>query len=145
MSKSATDPTVAMKVAAAEMPNVTVGTACNQASYKLNKKSFFFIGPQGGRYKAMFKLKDSLAQARQLAQAQPDAFEVGKLDWVTARFTSEKPLAKSIWSKWLKESYQEFSAPAVSTGKKKKSSKKKKTTVTKKKRKKKNTKKLKKK
>jgi|GEM_PF-1365267 len=123
MPARSTDPTTALQAAAAKLPNVTVGTACNQNSYKVNNKSFLFVGPQGGRFKAMFKLDTSLAQASTLAKSQPDAFEVGKLNWVTARFTVDEPLPKSIWSKWLKESY-ELTCGGAKKGPKKKSSKK---------------------
>ncbi len=106
MTTNSKNPIAALQAAAAKLPDVTVGTACNQTSYKINNKAFIFVGPQGGRYKAMFKLNASIPQAQELAAAQPDAFEVGKLDWVSARFTGERPLPKKIWSKWLKESYQ---------------------------------------
>jgi len=46
-----------------------------------------------------------MSQARKLASKEPDRFEVGSTGWVTTRFTSEKPLPKSIWEKWLQESY----------------------------------------
>ena len=53
----------------------------------------------------MFKLEHSMSQARKLASKEPDRFEVGSTGWVTTRFTAEKPLPKSIWEKWLQESY----------------------------------------
>ena len=81
------------------------GTACTQSSFKVGKKSFLFIGMQGGRYKAMFKLSDSIAEATRLAKKEPDRFQVGNTAWVTARFTSQEPLPKKIWEKWLDESY----------------------------------------
>ena len=61
---------------------------------------------QGGRYKAMFKLDKSLPEAKRLAKKDPDCFQVGNTAWVTARFTSEKPMPKKLWEKWLDESYQ---------------------------------------
>ena len=54
----------------------------------------------------MFKLERSRAQAEQLAQREPDRFEVGSTSWVTTRFTADEQLANTIWSKWLKESYE---------------------------------------
>ncbi|MEM7478169.1 MAG: hypothetical protein AAF483_24545 [Planctomycetota bacterium] len=101
------DPTEAIRNAAAAFPKVVAGTACNQSSFKTKTGSFLFIGPgaKGVGFKAMFKLDQSMAQAKSLAEKEPDRFEVGKTGWVTVRFTAEKPLAKSIWSKWLKESY----------------------------------------
>jgi hypothetical protein len=74
---------------------------------------------QGGRYKAMFKLRDSRPHAEKLAAKEPDRFQVGSGEWITARFTSEKPMPGAIWEKWLDESY------AISVGSVKKAVKKK--------------------
>ena len=102
-----TDPTEPIREKAAAFPEVAKGTSCNQSSFKAGKGSFLFIGPgaKGIGFKAMFKLDRSMSQARKLASQQPDRFEVGSTGWVTTRFTAEKPLPKSIWEKWLKESY----------------------------------------
>jgi len=69
--------------------------------------TFLFIGPgpKGVGFKAMFKLRDSRADAEARAEAEPHRFEVGKTGWVTARFTAEEPLPKSVWEPWLDESY----------------------------------------
>ena len=102
------DPTEAIRVEAAKFPGVAKGTSCNQSSFKAGKGTFLFIGPgpKGKGFKAMFKLKDSMAQAVDLAASEPKRFEVGSTGWVTARFTAEKPLPKQIWAKWLAESYE---------------------------------------
>jgi len=115
----AQDPTLPIRKKAVTFPAVDEGASCNQSSFKSGKKAFLYIGPgaKGQGFKAMFKLKRSRAQAEKLAQGDPDRFEVGSTDWVTTRFTAEKPLAKRIWEKWLKESY-ELAAGAAS-GKKK--------------------------
>ena len=104
----AKDPTEPIRERAAAFPDVADGTSCNQNSFKVGKASFLFIGPgrKGVGYKAMFRLKKSLPQAKKLAAKDPDRFEVGKTGYVTARFTAEKPLPKSIWEKWLRESYE---------------------------------------
>ncbi len=101
------DPTLAIREAAASFSDVVAGTSCNQNSFKTKRGSFLFIGPgaKGIGYKAMFKLKESVQQAKDLAEASPDKFEVGSTGWVTARFTMEEPLSKSIWEDWLQESY----------------------------------------
>ena len=104
------DPTEPLRVAASGYPGVDRGTACTQSSFKANKKAFLFTGPQGGRYKAMFKLGDSLAEARELAVKEPDRFDAGKTGWVTARFTADKPMPTRLWKRWLDESY------AIATG-----------------------------
>ncbi len=99
------DPTLPIREKASRYPGVDAGTACTQASFKANKKAFLFIGEQGGRYKAMFKLAASMPAAQKLAEKHPDDYQAGKTGWVTARFSAEKPMPKARWSKWLDESY----------------------------------------
>ena len=101
----AKDPTQPMRLAASQLAGVDEGSACTQASFKVGKKAFLFIGPQGGRYKAMFKLDASMADARKRAAKEPDRFDVGSTGWVTARFEAGKVMPKTLWTKWLKESY----------------------------------------
>ena len=120
----AKDPTQPIRKKASQYAGVDEGTACTQSSFKVGKKSFLFIGEQGGRYKAMFKLKDSISEANKLAKKSPEDYQVGNTAWVTARFSAEKPMPKKVWEKWLEESYQ-LSAGARSPSIKKKASKKK--------------------
>jgi len=102
-----TDPTKPIRDKAAAYPEVAKGTSCNQSSFKAGGGTFLFIGPgpKGVGFKAMFKLRDSRADAEARAEAEPHRFEVGKTGWVTARFTAEDPLPKSVWEPWLDESY----------------------------------------
>ena len=100
------DPTEAMRLKASQYDGVAEGTACTQSSFKRGKKSFFFCGEQGGRYKAMFKLKASKEEAAKLAETHPDNFQVGSNIWITARFSKEVPMPRELWEKWLDESYE---------------------------------------
>ncbi len=123
MAAGKKDPTEAMRHAASKYPGVDKGTACTQSSFKTGGKAFFFCGPQGGRYKAMFKLDKSKAAAATLAGKAPDDFQVGSSAWVTARFSVEKPMPKARWTKWLDESYALSQAPAKKRAAKKKKAK----------------------
>lgn len=114
MAKKSKDPTEPIRLKASRYPEVDEGTACTQSSFKRGKKAFLFIGEQGGRYKAMFKLEASKAAAAKLAKKSPDDFQVGSTAWVTARFTADKPLPNKLWQQWLDESY-ELSGPAKKT------------------------------
>lgn len=105
MAAKSKDPTEVIRAHASKYEGVAEGTSCTQGSYKVGKTAFLYIGPQGGRFKAMFKLKESMDEARELADEDPDRFQVGKTSWVTARFSAEKPLPKKIWKRWLDESY----------------------------------------
>ncbi len=106
MAASEKDPTEPIRLRASRYPGVDKGTACTQSSFKTGKKSFPYAGPQGGRYKAMFKLKDSIPEAAELAEQDPERCEVGKFGWVTARFTAGEPMPQALWEKWLDESYE---------------------------------------
>ena len=102
----AKDPTAVLLDAARGFPDVVEGESCSQASFKVGKTAFFYVGPQGGRYKAMFKLDASLEDARELEEANPKECAVGKNGWVTVRFDAESPMPARRWKKWLKESYE---------------------------------------
>ena len=106
MAASDKDPTEPIRLEAGRYTGVDEGTACTQSSFKVGKKAFLYVGPQGGRYKAMFKLQQSMPEATRLAEQDPDRYEVGKFGWVTARFTAEQPMPKELWGRWLDESYQ---------------------------------------
>ena len=102
------DPTDAIRQKAVTFPGVAKGTSCTQSSFKAGSGTFLFIGPgpRGQGFKAMFKLKQSMDRAEKMAAQAPKRFEVGSTGWVTARFTAEEPLPKTIWQKWLSESYE---------------------------------------
>ena len=118
MAATKKDPTEPMRLKASRYPEVVKGTACTQTSFKTAKGAFLFIGMQGGRYKAMFKLDASKAKAAELAAKDPDRYQVGSTAWVTARFTAEEPMPKRIWEKWLDESYALSSGSKASAKKK---------------------------
>ena len=101
------DPLAAIRQAASRFEGVDQGTACNQNSFKTKRGAFLFVGPgaKGVGYKAMFKLKPSMDQARALAAQRPERFEVGKTGGVTVRFTAADPLEPATWKPWLDESY----------------------------------------
>lgn len=102
------DPTDPIRQMAVAFPGVAKGTSCTQSSFKAGSGTFLFIGPgpKGQGFKAMFRLKRSMPQAEKLALKDASRFEVGSTGWVTTRFTAEKPLPKTIWQKWLTESYE---------------------------------------
>lgn len=102
-----TDPTDPIREKAASYPEVAKGTSCTQSAFKAGRGTFLFIGPgpKGEGFKAMFKLRESMPDAEAWAAAEPARFEVGKTGWVTARFTAQQPLPRTIWEPWLDESY----------------------------------------
>lgn len=125
------DPTEPMAKKARTFPGVTEGTSCNQTAFKVGKSSFLFVGSgaKGQGFKAMLKLDSSLPQAKKLAAKEPDRIEAGSTGWVTMRFTAEKPIPKSVWEKWLKESYELFANSGAASKVTKKKTPKKKTSA----------------
>ena len=114
-----TDPTAGIRRKAMSLSGVAAGTSCTQSAFKAGKGTFLFLGPgpKGVGFKAMFKLRSSMPEAKKLAAQYPARFEVGTTGWVTARFTAEEPLPEKIWSKWLSESYGATTG-TISTAKK---------------------------
>ncbi len=113
------DPTDPIRQKAVTYPGVAKGTSCTQSSFKAGSGTFLFIGPgpRGQGFKAMFKLRRSMPQAEKLAAKDPSRFEIGSTGWVTTRFTKEQPLPKTIWQKWLEESYEVTYGPKAATSK----------------------------
>lgn len=116
MADNKKDPTAPIRHKASRYPGVVEGTACTQSSFKIGKKAFLYIGMQGGRYKAMFKLQRSIPEVTKLAETDPACYGVGKFGWVTARFSADNPIPKTLWEKWLDESYEQIAV--TKTGKK---------------------------
>ena len=112
------DPTQPIRLKASQYAGVDEGTACTQSSFKIGKNAFLFIGEQGGRYKAMFKLDASRSEAEAMSKKHPDDYQVGSSAWITARFSAERPLPTKLWKKWLEESYQIASGGPDKLGKK---------------------------
>ena len=105
------DPTQIICDKALTYPNVETGMSCNQTFFKAKsaKAKFLFIGPgaKGIGFKAMFKLDDSIPQAQELATKEPNRYQSpAKAGWVTVRFSAENPIPKTVWEKWLDESYK---------------------------------------
>lgn len=104
MPKASGDPLDAIRRKAAAFAGVETGKACTQSSFKVGGQAFLFLGTQGGRCKAMFKLAASRPEAERLARERPADFQVGSGPWVTARFSAEAPLPAALWTRWLGES-----------------------------------------
>lgn len=119
MPKAKKDAAEELRIAARKLPDIEEGMSCSQTAFKRNGTAFLYVGQQGGRHKAMFKLKESRAEAEQLAKDSPDGYQVGSTSWVTARFSDERPMPRTLWRRWLQESYH-LSAGNSSAGAKQK-------------------------
>ena len=76
-------------------------TAIEQSSFKVKKKSFFFLQEKGDVLILRFKLGDSLGEAE---ADKTGEIEVGK-GWVTWRYPVKKSPGKRKLKKWVKESH----------------------------------------
>lgn len=96
---------LAIRQAARGYAEVVEGKSCSQSSFKRKNKAFLYIGEQGGRHKVMFRLSESMNEAKELADLHPQDFQIGSNGWVTARFSDDEPMRKRVWKRWLDESY----------------------------------------
>jgi hypothetical protein len=68
----------------------------------VRKKAFLFLGAAD----AMMKLSDSLDEANELADAEPERYKAGAHGWVTVAFGDAETLPMDRLLKWLDESYR---------------------------------------
>lgn len=120
------DPTLPWCKQAATFPGAVPGTSCNQTSFRIGKDAFLFIGPgaKGQGFKAMLKLERSKEQAQALAAKEPERYSAGSGVWVTLRFSAQRPIPRSVWEKWLKESFEIVGSASAKKVSKKKATKK---------------------
>ena len=95
--------------AALALPGTEAGIACagtslEKRTIKVSKKAFLFLSAKD----AMLKLSDSLAAAKQLAEAEPERYKVGAHGWITITFGDGKALVNAQLVSWVKESYGLF-------------------------------------
>jgi hypothetical protein len=88
------------------LPEVTEGVVCNRASFEAGKKRFMFLEAKEDSCLVLLKLGDSLAEAKKLAAASPDCYQVGGTNWVTAVFTPKELPPPGLLERWTLESYR---------------------------------------
>jgi hypothetical protein len=103
------DPAEVLREAAIEYPDAEEGVACEgtaleKRTVKVRKKAFLFLSAND----AMFKLRDSLDEAEELAESEPDRYKPGAHGWVTVTFGDIGTLPTDRLLNWLDESYRLF-------------------------------------
>jgi len=91
----------AMGLPRAEESVACAGTAIEKRTVKAGGKAFLFLGSKD----LMLKFGPSLAQARKLAEADPERCKAGKGGWVSLRFESGMPLPAARLRAWIAESH----------------------------------------
>ena len=91
----------ALGLAGSEEHIACKGTAIEQSSFKVKKKSFFFLQEKGDLLIMRLKLDGSLPNAE---ADESGEVEVGK-GWVTWRYSQRTTLAKRKLKAWIKESH----------------------------------------
>jgi hypothetical protein len=100
-------PTETLRKVALRYPEAEEGVACEgttaeKRTVKARGKAFLFLGVTS----AMLKLRESLAEAADLAAAKPDRYCVGAHGWVTVTFGDTESPAMDLLVRWVDESYR---------------------------------------
>ncbi len=112
MAGESESPFAVLLMAARKHPGVEEGVACagtklESRTLKVRGKAFAFFKPAS----LMFKLGESLAEARALAAESPEQWRAGAGGWVEVKATGGRlPLAQL--RRWLAESYALFAGTA---------------------------------
>ncbi|MBL8896237.1 MAG: MmcQ/YjbR family DNA-binding protein [Planctomycetes bacterium] len=100
---------LALSLADVEESVACAGTALEQSSYGVRKKSFLFVHEREGSVTLRLKLEAENASALELARAEPESYQVGKQGWVTVRLPAESRLSAVVKS-WIRASHALASA-----------------------------------
>jgi hypothetical protein len=97
----------ALRRLALQYPEAQEGIACagtpaEKSTVKVRNKAFLFLGPAD----MMVKLRDSVAEAAELAAKEPGRYKVGAPGWVTVKFGDGETPPLDLLAKWIDESYR---------------------------------------
>jgi hypothetical protein len=93
---------VALRYPEAEEGVACEGTAAEKRTIKARGKAFLFLGVT----EAMLKLRESLAEATDLAAEEPNRYCVGAHGWITITFGDTRSPALERLLRWVDESYR---------------------------------------
>jgi hypothetical protein len=78
------------------------GTAIEQPTVDVGKKSFLFLG----KARIMLKLSESIAECAKLEKAQPGVYKSGAGGWTTISIEDGNLPPIDLLKKWVEESYR---------------------------------------
>ena len=101
-----------LRAIALALPGVSEGVACagtpvEKRTLTVRGKAFLFLGLGKGSANAMVKLGPSLADALELARAQPTRVKVGATGWVTVTIPAGEDPPEALGG-WIAESHGLF-------------------------------------
>jgi hypothetical protein len=92
----------AMRFPGAEEGIACEGTAIEQPSVHVGKKSFLFVG----KTRIMLKLSESVSECVLLAKEQPRVYKSGAGGWTTITIIPGDLPPVDLLKRWVKESYR---------------------------------------
>ena len=81
-----------------------MGAVWDKVAFKAGKKNFLFLCRDGESYDV--KLKDSLAEAKDLSAGQAGTISVGPSGWVELEFPKHKSLSEAFLKRWIEEIFR---------------------------------------
>jgi hypothetical protein len=93
---------VALRYPEAEEGVACEGTAAQKRTIKARGKAFLFLGVT----EAMLKLRESLAEATDLAAEEPNRYRVGAHGWITITLGDARSPMLERLLRWVDESYR---------------------------------------
>jgi len=96
----------AVATLAAAYPGVIEERPWGHRAFKVNKKTFLFLGSDDKGLGLSVKLPASGLMALELPFTEPTHYGLGKSGWVTATFANGRAVPLSLIREWLDESYR---------------------------------------
>lgn len=96
----------AVATLAAAYPGVTEDRPWGHRAFKVNKKTFLFLGSDHTGLGLSVKLPESGVMALEFPFTEPTHYGLGKSGWVTAHFETGRAVPLPLIREWLDESYR---------------------------------------
>lgn len=87
-------------------PDTVEGVSCNNAAFKVRGKAFVFLGEKPDTYNFRLKLSESLPEAEQLADKQPEVYSPGMHGWTHVVLPQGKSPPVDLLKRWIDESFR---------------------------------------
>ena len=111
MSANGYDPSMpetidSLATLALSLPETAEKGSCVNRAFFAGKKNFLFLGEKDSSYNIRLKLGASIDEARELAAADPEKFNVGMGGWTKVVFPNDEAPPNGLLERWTKESFR---------------------------------------